>query len=89
MNLGVIHGFSNIEFLNFKVISDNEIVTFDAAFYFMMTTLITSGFGNIRPVTDLAKFVIMLFLIIMILVIAKQISEISNLLKVKYIILFV
>ena len=65
---GLLHSLNSIDSLNFTIqmpIKSQEL-TFDAAFYFMITTFATIGLGDIKPVTVSAKITIFLFIIIMI-----------------------
>ena len=62
--------------------TDNEKLTFDASFYFMIVTVTTVGYGDIKPDSDLARMIIALFIILMIIIITKQTSELYDLMRV-------
>jgi hypothetical protein len=57
-------------------------MTFGSAFYFMIVTIATVGFGDFYPSSDLARFLIGLFIIVIIIVLSKQTSELNELMKV-------
>lgn len=80
---GLLHSFNEIPFLNFTIQMPikNQKLTFDAAFYFMITTFATIGLGDIKPVTVSAKMTIFIFIILMIAIAIKQISDLSDILK--------
>ena len=61
--------------------NDNEELTFDSAFYFMIITVCTVGYGDIHAGSDLARVVIALFIIIIIVLVSKQTSELNELMK--------
>jgi voltage-gated potassium channel Kch len=58
-----------------------EKLTFDAAFYFMIVTVTTVGYGDIKPETDLARGIIAIFIILMIIIVSKQTSDLNELMK--------
>lgn len=61
-----------------------EELSFDAAFYFMVVTVTTVGYGDIKPKTDLARGIIAIFIILMIIVVSKQTSDLNELMKVGF-----
>ena len=61
---------------------DKEQLTFDASFYFMIVTVTTVGYGDIKPASDSARMIISLFIILMIIIITKQTSDLYELMKV-------
>lgn len=62
--------------------NDHEKLTFDASFYFMIVTVTTVGYGDIKPASDWARMIISFFIILMIVIITKQTSELYDLMKV-------
>lgn len=58
-----------------------DTVTFDFCFYYLMVTVSTTGYGDIRPDSDLARFLVSMFIIMILVVISKQTSELSELMK--------
>ena len=79
----MIHSFNNIDEKYFKMAMPikDEKLTFDAAFYFMVVTVCTVGYGDIKPDTDLARITIGFFIILMIVLVSKQTSELNELMK--------
>ena len=61
----------------------NEM-TFDEAFYFMVITTVTVGYGDILPATDEARIIISFFIILMIVIVSKQTSELNELMKYNF-----
>ena len=61
-----------------------EKLTFDSAFYFMVVTVTTVGYGDIKPNTDWARGIIAIFIILMIIVVSKQTSDLNELMKVRF-----
>lgn len=61
-----------------------EKLTFESAFYFMVVTVTTVGYGDIKPKTDLARGIIAIFIILMIIVVSKQTSDLNELMKVRF-----
>lgn len=49
----------------------NETLTFDSAFYYMIVTVCTVGYGDISPGTDFARAVIGIFIILIIVLVSK------------------
>lgn len=66
---------------------DNEKLTFDASFYFMIVTVTTVGYGDIKPASDSARMIISLFIILMIILLTKQTSDLYNLMKVFFLLI--
>lgn len=60
---------------------DGEVLTFDSAFYFMIVTVCTVGYGDISPSSDFARIVIGIFIILIIVLVSKQTSELNELMK--------
>jgi len=56
-------------------------LTFDLAFYYMVITMATVGYGDIYPDTSWMRLVIGLFVILSIITISKQTSELNDLIK--------
>lgn len=56
-------------------------LTFDLAFYYMVITMATVGYGDIYPDTSWMRLVIGLFVIMSIITISKQTSELNDLIK--------
>lgn len=80
---GLLHSFNSIDGIDFTIQMPikNQTLTFDAAFYFMITTFATIGLGDIKPTTPIAKLTIFAFIIIMIALSIKQLSDLSDILK--------
>lgn len=62
----------------------DETLTFDSAFYFMVVTVCTVGYGDIKPGSDLARIIVGIFIIMIIVLVSKQTSELNELMKVYY-----
>ncbi len=62
--------------------NEDEKLTFDASFYFMIVTVTTVGYGDIKPASDSARMIISLFIILLIIILTKQTSELYDLMKV-------
>jgi hypothetical protein len=58
-------------------------MSFDAAFYYMIVTVSTVGFGDIYPKSDTSRSFIGIFIVVIIVVLSKQTSELNELIKVK------
>ena len=72
ISTGIIFSFANLDIGFTMVLPDPiETLSFDSAFYFMITTVTTVGYGDIRAESDLAKFVIATFIIVIIVLISK------------------
>lgn len=56
-------------------------LTFDLAFYYMVITMMTVGYGDIYPVTSWMRLIMGLFTILSIIIISKQTSELSDIIK--------
>lgn len=56
-------------------------LTFDLVFYYMVITMATVGYGDIFPDTSWMRLVIGLFVILSIITISKQTSELNDLIK--------
>lgn len=84
ISAGVIQTFNELDF-GFKVAmpEDSEKLTFDASLYFMIVTVTTVGYGDIKPASDSARMIISLFIILTIIILTKQTSDLYNLMKVK------
>ena len=50
---------------------EKEELTFDSAFYFMIVTVCTVGYGDIFPASDFARIVIGIFIILIIVLVSK------------------
>ena len=48
-----------------------ESLTFDSAFYFMIVTVTTVGYGDVHPGSDLARVIVALFVILIIVMVSK------------------
>ena len=57
-------------------------ISFDLAFYYMIITMSTVGYGDVYPATSWMRFVIGIFVIVSIVTISKQTSELNNLIKI-------
>lgn len=80
---GVFQSFQDLEFLDFVIsVPNNEKLTFDASFYFMLSTLTTIGYGDIRPASTSSRLFVGLFMISFIFLVSKQIVDLNELLKV-------
>jgi hypothetical protein len=60
---------------------ENEKLSFDSAFYFMVVTVCTVGYGDIKPGSDLARIIVGIFIIMIIVLVSKQTSELNELMK--------
>ena len=60
-----------------------ERLSFDSAFYFMIITVCTVGYGDIKAGSNLARVIIGIFIIMIIVLVSKQTSELNELMKVK------
>ena len=49
----------------------DEKLSFDSAFYFMIVTVCTVGYGDIKPGSDLARIIIGIFIIMIIVLVSK------------------
>ena len=45
-------------------------LTYDAAFYFMIVTVTTVGYGDIYPNSNFARFVIAIFILVVVVLIS-------------------
>lgn len=80
---GVFQSFQDLDFLDFVIsVPNNDKLTFDASFYFMLSTLTTIGYGDIRPASISSRLFVGLFMIFFIFLISKQIADLNELLKV-------
>jgi hypothetical protein len=72
ISTGIIFSLSKLD-INFVISmpSEGEELTFDAAFYFMVVTVCTVGYGDIKPGSDLARCIIGIFIILIIVMISK------------------
>lgn len=57
-------------------------ITFDLAFYYMIITMSTVGYGDVYPESSWMRLVIGIFVIFAIVTISKQTSELNNLIKI-------
>lgn len=64
-----------------SLIKQRGKLTFDLAFYYMVITMATVGYGDIYPDTSWMRLVIGIFVIISIITITKQTSELNDLIK--------
>ncbi len=86
--LGVIQSFQEMNFFGFNLSISTPgvtVLTFDLALYYMVVTCTTVGYGDIAPSPDslFAKSFIGLFIMLMIVLISQQTSELTTLLQVK------
>ena len=51
--------------------TDEESLSFDSAFYFMIVTVSTVGYGDIKPGSNLARVIIGIFIIMIIILVSK------------------
>lgn len=80
---GVCQSFQELDFLDFVItVPNNDKLTFDASFYFMLSTLATIAYGDIKPVSISSRLFVGLFMIFFIFLISKQIADLNELLKV-------
>ena len=63
--------------------NEGERLSFDSAFYFMIITVCTVGYGDIKAGSNLARVIIGIFIIMIIVLVSKQTSELNELMKVK------
>ena len=82
---GVFQSFQDLDFLDFVIsVPNNATLTFDASFYFMLSTLTTIGYGDIRPASISSRLFVGLFMVFFIFLVSKQIADLHELLKVKH-----
>jgi len=65
------------------LVKKNGVLTFDLAFYYMVITMATVGYGDIYPDTSWMRLVIGIFVIISIITISKQTSELNEIIKLR------
>ena len=54
----MVHSLNEMD-IGFKIsMPSNDKLTFDAAFYFIVVTVCTVGYGDIKPESDLARIII-------------------------------
>ena len=83
---GVFQSFQDLDFLDFVIsVPNNDKLTFDASFYFMLSTLTTIGYGDIRPASISSRLFVGMFMVFFIFLISKQIADLHELLKVNII----
>lgn len=72
ISTGIIYSFNYLD-IGFEIVLPNpdEELKFDTAFYFMIITVCTVGYGDIFAGSDLARVVIALFIIIIIVLVSK------------------
>jgi len=51
--------------------NDGEQLSFDSAFYFMIITVCTVGYGDIKAGSNLARVIIGIFIIMIIVLVSK------------------
>lgn len=80
---GLLYSFSRVEGLDFKIVMpiEGEEFTFDASFYFILTTFVTVGIGDIRPTSTTAKITVISAMIIVLGLFIKQIVDLSEVLQ--------
>lgn len=60
---------------------EDQSLTYDAAFYYMVVTVTTVGYGDITPDSDFARIFIGLFILVILVLISQQTSELNELIK--------
>jgi hypothetical protein len=69
---GIIYSFNSLGFgFQMDMPNDGETLSFDSAFYFMIITVCTVGYGDIKAGSNLARVIIGIFIIMIIVLVSK------------------
>ena len=81
ISTGVVHTLQQTE--NFHIYHPDETqeLTFEKAFYFMIITITTVGYGDMAPETNLARAIIGIFIIVVIVITTQQTSRLGELIS--------
>lgn len=81
ISTGIVHSLNKTGDFNLNMPDMTIDLTFDAAFYYMIITIFTIGYGDYYPLTSLARAIIGLFIIIVIVIVSQQTSKLGELVR--------
>jgi len=81
ISTGIIYSFNYLDIGFVIAMPTGEPLRFDSAFYFMIITVCTVGYGDLHASSELAMVIISIFIILIIVLVSKQTSELNELMK--------
>ena len=81
ISTGIVVALDSTQYFYINMPTGTNTLTFDNAFYYMIITIFTIGYGDFFPATSLARAIIGSLLIIEIIIMSQQTTKLGELMK--------
>ena len=78
---GMVVHVENVILKNSVDYDPEDLLTFNKSFYFVVVTLLTVGYGDYYPETELGKFIVIFIVIFTIVIVPKQTNDLLALMS--------